>query len=158
MNEQMKKVGRDISLKMALTMSVCLSLVGTVSSGHFTVVGFIVSFLVSFIVSLVIGLLIPMGRITGAALKAAGIKRGSLKARLLESLISDLIYTPIMTFVMVFLAYNAAMRQSGGAAQLSLGRMFFSSLIICFAAAYVIIFIVQPIFMKQPMKKYGCRM
>ncbi len=143
---------------MALTMSFFLSLVGTVSSGHFTIVGFVVSFLVSFIISLIIGLLIPMGRIAGAALKAAGLKRGTLPARLLESMISNLIYTPIMTFVMAFLAYNAAMRQSGGAAQLSFGRMFFSSLIICFIAAYVIIFIVQPIFMKQAMKKYGIRM
>ena len=155
MNDQMKKIGRDISIKMAATMSFCLSLVGTLSSGHFTPVGFVVSFLVSFVISLLIGLVIPMGKVSGAVLVKMNLIRGTLGARLVESLISNLIYTPIMTFVMVFLAYNMVMRQSGGMAQLNFWGMFLPSLIICFVVGYVIIFIVQPIFMKIAMKKYG---
>jgi hypothetical protein len=155
MNEQMKKAGRDISLKMAVTMSFCMSLIGNLSSGHFTIPGFLVSFVLSFLISLAIGLLIPMGRVSGAVCKKAGLKRGSLGARLMESFVSNLIYTPLMTLVMVFFAYNMAMRASGGMAALNFGQMFLHSLIICFVAGYIVIFIVQPIFMRQAMKKYG---
>ena len=154
MNKQMKKAGRDISLKMAVTMSFFMSLVGTLSSGHFTIPGFLISFVLSFLISLVIGLAIPMGKVTGAACRAMKLDRGTLGARLLESFISNLIYTPIMTFAMVFFAYSMAMKQSGGMAGLNYWRMLFPSFLICFVAGYIIIFIVQPIFMKQAMKKY----
>ncbi len=155
MNEQMKKAGRDISLKMAVTMSFFMSLIGNLSSGHFTIPGFLVSFILSFLISLAIGLIIPMGKACGAVCGALGLKRGSLSARLMESFVSNLIYTPLMTLAMVFFAYNMAMKNSGGMAALNFGEMLAHSLIICFAAGYIIIFIVQPIFMKQAMKKYG---
>ena len=155
MEEQMKKVGRSISIKMAVTMSFFLSLVGNLTSGHFSLVGFLTSFLISLVISILIGLLVPIGKLGGAACRAAKLKQGSLGARLMESLVSDLIFTPIMTLIMVFLAYNAVMKQSGGMAQISFGGMFFSSLIICFIVGYVLIFIVQPLFFRQAMKKYG---
>ncbi len=155
MDQKMRLVGRDMSIKMGITMSFFLSLIGTATSGHFTIPGFLISFVVSTIISLIIGFLIPMGKLSNGLLNKFHLIRGNLGARCLETLVSDLIYTPIMTFAMVFLAYNMAMKQSGGMAQLSLGKMFLSSLIICFLAAFVIIFIVQPIFMKQAMKKHG---
>ena len=155
MDQKMKQIGRDMSIKMGITMSFFLSLIGTLTSGHFTVPGFLISFVISTIISLIIGFLIPMGKLSGGLLNKLNLVRGSLGGRLVETLVSDLIYTPIMTFAMVFLAYNMAMKQSGGMAQLQFGKMFVSSLIICFLAGFVIIFIVQPIFMKQTMKKYG---
>ena len=155
MNDQMKKAGRDISIKMAFTMSLVMSLIGNLSSGHFTVPGFLISFILSFLISLAIGLLIPMGKVSGAACKAVNLKRGSIGARLMESFVSNLIYTPLMTLVMVFFAYTMAMRQSGGMAQLNFWGMFLHSLIICFVAGYVVIFIVQPVFMRLAMIKYG---
>ncbi len=155
MEEQMRKIGREVSIKMAVTMSFFLSLVGNLTSGHFSLMGFISSFFISLVISLIIGLIIPIGKLGGAACRAARLRQGSLGARLMESLVSNLIFTPIMTLVMVFLAYRAVMRQSGGMAQLSFGSMFLRSLIICFIIGYVIIFIVQPLFFKQAMKKYG---
>ena len=155
MDQKMKMIGRDMSIKMGVTMSFFLSLIGTATSGHFTVPGFAISFVISSIISLIIGFAIPMGKVTGALIEKRHLKRGSLGARCIETFVSDLIYTPIMTFAMVFLAYNMAMKQSGGMAQLSFGKMFFSSLIICFLAAFIIIFILQPLYMKQTMKKYG---
>ena len=155
MEEMMRKVGRDMSIRMGISMSFCLSLVGTLTSGHFTPVGFIVSLVISSIISLIIGFVIPMGKVTGAALQKMKLERGSIGGRFVETFISDLIYTPIMTFVMVFLAYKMAMKNSGGEAGLNFGAMFLSSLLICFVAGFVLIFIVQPLFMKQVMKKYG---
>ncbi len=155
MNEQMRKIGRSMSIKMGITMSFCLSLIGMGTSGHFTVPGFLISFVVSTILSLIIGFVVPMGRISASACRALKLEQGSVPARIVETLISDLIYTPIMTLAMVGLAYNMAMRQSGGKAQLNFAGMFFPSLVICLLAGLVIIFIIQPIFFRQTMKKYG---
>lgn len=151
MDQQMRIVGRAMSIRMGILMSFCLSLVGTLSSGHFTIPGFLISFIVSTFVSLVIGFLVPIAPICGGACRKLGLQRGSLGARLLETFISDLIYTPIMTFAMVFLAYQMAMKQSNGAAGLDFGPMFLSSLLICFLVAYVLIFIFQPLFLKRVM-------
>ena len=137
MNEQMRKIGRSMSIKMGVTMSFCLSLIGMGTSGHFTVPGFLISFVVSTILSLIIGFVVPMGKISASACKSLGLKPGTLPARCIESIISDLIYTPIMTLVMVGLAYTMAMRMSGGKAQLSFAGMFFPSLVICFLAGLV---------------------
>jgi hypothetical protein len=155
MEEMMKKIGRGMSICMGLTMSFCLSLVGTLTSGHFTVPGFIISFIVSTIISLIIGFLIPMGKVTNALSGKLGLKQGTLPEKLFSSLISNLIYTPIMTFCMVFLAYQMAMKQSGGMAQLNFLGMFLPSLIICFIVGYVLILIFQPLFFKMLMAKYA---
>ena len=155
MNEQMRKINRSMSIKMGITMSFFMSLIGMSTSGHFTIPGFVVSFVISSIISLVIGFLIPMGRLSAMACKALKFQRGSLPARIVETVVSDLVYTPVMTLAMVGLAYNMAMKQSGGMADLNFARMFFPSLIICFLAGLVIIFIIQPVYFKQTMKKYG---
>ena len=153
MEEQMKKIGRQMAIRMGLLMSFCLALTGTLSSGHFTPIGFLLSFVVSAIISICIGFIVPIGKVTTGACVKAGLKPGTLPGRLFESLISNLIYTPLMTFIMVFLAYTMAMKQSGGMAQLSFIGMFLPSLLLCFVVGYILIFIFQPLFMKQLMKK-----
>ncbi len=159
MEETMKKIAMGMNIRMGLVMSFCMSLLGNLigmkNSGKFSIVGFLLSFVISTVISFAIGFLIPMGKMGAGALRRFKLQRGSLPARLLESLISNCIYTPIITLVMVILAYRNAMRQSGGMAQISFLPMFLSSLVICFIVGYVIIFIIQPLFMKQLMKKYG---
>lgn len=155
MEETIRKVGRAMSIRMGIAMSFWLSLIGTLTSGHFTPVGFLVSFLVSSVISLIIGFVLPVGKITGGTCEKMGLQRGSIKYRFMESFISDLLYTPVLTLVMVFLAYQAVMKQSGGAAKLNFAGMFFPSLGICFVAGFVLIFLIQPIFMKSVFKKYG---
>ena len=113
MEEQMRKIGRQMAIRMGILMSLCLSLVGTLTSGHFTVPGFIISFVLSSILSLIIGFVIPIGKVTSGLCEKMKLKRGSIGARIFESVMSDAIYTPIMTLAMVALAYNVAMRQSG---------------------------------------------
>ena len=155
MSEKDKKIGRDMSLLMGFTMSLFLSLVGTATSGHFTVQGWLISFVASLAVSLVIGFVIPVGKVSGDVSRSFNLVRGTMKARLVESLTSNLIYTPILTFLMVTLAYNMAMRQSGGMADLQFGPMFIHSLIITFIVGYILVFFLQPFFVKRLLKKYG---
>ena len=117
MNEEMRKktrkVGIEMNLCMGITLSFFLSLVGTLSSGHFTVSGWLLSFLISTVISIVIGLLIPMNKVMEAVDRKAGLQSGSLGARFLDSLISDLIYTPLLTLCMVGFAYWIIVRHGG---------------------------------------------
>ena len=155
MNEQMKKISRGMSIRMGLAMSLCMSLIGTLTSGHFTPMGFLMGFVVSFIVSLLIGFVVPVGKISRDFTVKRNMQPGKISTRLTESMISNLVYTPVMTLVMVALAYFMAMKQSGGMAQISFWPMFLRSLLICFIAGYVLIFLIQPVFFNSLMRKYG---
>ncbi len=148
MEKRMKAAGIKIAICMGIVMSFFLSLVGTLTSGHFTVGGFLLSFLISTVISIIIGLIVPMGRINMSIEKKMGCPPGAIKVKLLESLISNLIYTPIMTLSMVSLAYITVMRQSNGMAQLQFVPMFLRSLVICFIVGYFLIFIFAPFFAK----------
>lgn len=149
MDETMKKVGRKMSLYMGVTMSFILSLVGNLSSGHFTLPGFLISFVVSTIAALIIGFIVPIGKITGNALRNARLEPNSTGGKLLSALISDLIYTPILTLLMVFLAYRQATAQG---AQLNFLNMFLPSLLLSLVVGYFCIFFIEPVFMKLAMK------
>ena len=155
MDEQMRKIGREMSVRMGLTMSFVMALVGTLTSGHFTFVGFLISFVCSAVIALAMGFLIPIGKITNDLTVRKGMKPGKLSTRCAEALISNLIYTPVITLAMVGLGYYLAMKQSGGMAQLSFGPMFLHSLVICLIVGFVLIFLVQPLFLRSLMGKYN---
>ena len=61
-----------MSLLMGTTMSFVLSLIGNLSSGMFTVPGFLKSFCISFLISLIIGFIIPIKKISDALCEKAG--------------------------------------------------------------------------------------
>lgn len=148
----MKKVGLQMSILMAVTLSFCLSLMGTLSSGHFTVPGFLMSFGISTVISLIIGFLVPMKKLEDGLVRKCGIEEHSLPARLLSTLVSDLVYTPILTFSMVFMAYKQATAHGSNMPFLP---SFIKSLILSLIVAYIIIFIVKPLFLKFVMKQNG---
>ncbi|SDB68978.1 hypothetical protein [Butyrivibrio sp. INlla16] len=103
---------------------------------------------------LIIGFVIPIGKVTGGLCAKWGLERGKIGTRVVESLISDVIYTPVITFAMVAFAYNMAIRQSEGMAQMPpFVIMFLKSLFICFVVGFFLIFIIQPILLKQLIKK-----
>ena len=155
MEQVMRSVGIKMSILMGLTMSFFLSLAGTffgtMRAGRpFPPVGWLISFFVSLIVSLIIGFAVPMGRISRSIGEKMG--KGTLKARVVDALVSDLIYTPVITLVMVFLNYRQAVAQGSQAPFIA---MFLPSLILCFAVGFILIFVFQPMFMKQLMKGIG---
>ncbi len=152
MDEQMKIIGRKMSIRMGIMMSFALALVGTLTSGHFTIPGFLLSFVVSAIISLIIGFLVPVGKISADFCRKRKYAPGTLANGIASSLISDIIYTPIITLIMVALAYLMVMKQSGGMAQLMFLPMFLKSLVICFVVGFILIFIFMPIFLKGIMK------
>ncbi|MCR5356985.1 MAG: hypothetical protein K6E63_06220 [Lachnospiraceae bacterium] len=155
MNEDiMKKIGKQMGIRMGLLMSFSLALIGTLTSGHFTIPAFLISFVISTVVSVIIGLIIPVGKVSSDACRKHNLAPGSLKARRLESLISDLIYTPIMTLIMVSFAYFMV-KKSGAEAAPPFIMMFLRSFVICMIAGYILIFIFMPLFLKQLLKKEG---
>ena len=153
--DKMKRIGRQMGIRMGLLMSFSLALIGTATSGHFTIPGFLVSFVISSVVSIIIGFVVPVGKISGDLCRKKGLRPGTVKARLLESFISDIIYTPVMTLIMVGFAYMMIMKNSGGNAQVPFLPMFLESFVICMIAGYILIYIFMPLFLKQIMKKEG---
>lgn len=145
----MKKVGRKMSVMMGVTMSFCMSLIGNLTSGHFTVPGLIISFILSTIICLIIGLFVPIGLIAQKASAKCGLEKGSLGARGLESLVTDLFFTPIMTTAMISYAYT--MSKKHGEAMKFLPA-FLSSLGIGLIVCFLLAFILTPVYLKIAMK------
>ena len=148
----MKKIGRQISIRMGIVLSFFLSLVGNLASGHFALPGWLISFVISTMVSLIIGFLVPMKNVTEGASRKLGLQPGRIGTRCVESLVSDLIYTPIITLLMVAFAYFMAVRQG---ARLHFLPMFLSSLGLCMIVGFVLIFLLQPIIMRRVFRSNG---
>ncbi|MBP3242391.1 MAG: hypothetical protein J6L99_00895 [Ruminococcus sp.] len=152
----MKKFGIMMNICMGATISFFLSLVNMLASGHFAVPGFIISFIISTIISIIIGFIVPIPKVESKFFTKHGIEPHSLKARLTGSCLSDFIYTPIMSLVMVLFARNSIVRSGAPAAAIPpLVPMYLKSLILSLVVCYIIVFIVQPIFVKALMKKFG---
>ena len=150
----MRKIMIMMSVLMGFTMSLCLSLLGTGMSGHFTVP----AWLFSFVISLIIGFIVPMKKVSDAACNKAGIIPESFKGNLLSSLISNVIYTPVITIAMVVLMVGGAARQmrEAGAPESaipSIQQALVPSLVVSFIVGYIIIFIVQPLYIRMLLKK-----
>ena len=148
----MKKIGMKMSLLMGLSMSFVLSRIGLLSSGKFTVGEFLKSFIISFLISMVIGLIIPMKKISDSLLVKFNAKAGTTKARVIEALVSDVLYSPLMTFIMVYMAYRQA---TSHGAKIPFGPMLLKSEIISFIAAFVLAYVLSPVFLKLLMKGNG---
>ena len=149
----MKKIGREISILMGLTLSFFMSLTGNLASGKFSFIGFILGFVIGFIISLVIGFAVPIRKVNMAVDKKLGLRPGSRSAHAVESLVSDFIYTPIITLAMITLAYKNA--KSHGAKDLHFLPMFAKSLLLSLVVGYVLVFVFVPLIMKFVFKRNG---
>ncbi|MBR1815069.1 MAG: hypothetical protein IJ763_00035 [Lachnospiraceae bacterium] len=148
----MKKIGRQMSILMGVTLSFFLSLTGLLASGKFNVAGWLISFLISTVISLIIGFLVPMKKVTDSVNNKLNLTPGKLGTRCMESLMSDLIYTPIITLAMVFMAYKKA---TAHGAKIPFIAMFGKSLVLCMVVGFILIFIFMPIYMRLVFKKNG---
>ena len=145
----MKKVGRKISIIMGLTMSFCMSLIGNLTSGHFSVPGFLISFVISAAICLAIGFFVPVGQIAHNTCEKRGLERGSLSARCLESLITDVFFSPIMTVAMTSYAYMMSKKHDY---DMKFLPAFISSLCIGLVVCFILAFIFAPIYLRIAMK------
>lgn len=149
MEKEMRRAGQKMSLYMGVTLSFILSLVGTLSSGHFTVPGWLISFVCSTIIALIIGFVVPMGKISRNLTEKLNLDPESVPAKLLKALVSDLIYTPLITLAMVYMAYRQA---SAHGAPVNFWGMFLPSLLLSLVVAYFCIYFIEPIFLKKVMR------
>ena len=78
-----------MGILMGGTISFVNSLIGTLSSGRFTVGGFLNSFLISFVISQILGLIIPIKKISDSLIKKLDLQPGTLKARIVDALVSS---------------------------------------------------------------------
>ena len=140
-----KKAQIRMGLMMGAAMSFTLSLIGMLSSGQFTVPGFLLNVAISFVISFVLGLIVPVKKISNSLVEKLGLEKGSLGARMADTLVSDLAMSPVMTFIMVGVAYLQA-RSHG--APVVFGQMYLKALGISLVGAYIMIFLVSPVFEK----------
>ena len=143
---EMKKGGVKMGFLMSITLSFCLSLHGTLTSGKFTLMSFLTSFVISFVISLIIGTLVPMKQVNEWVDRTFHVKPRSIPAHLLESLFSDLIYTPAITASMITYVYVTA--RAHGAHMPPYPLMLLNAVWKSFIIAYIIILIVMPIYTK----------
>ena len=148
----MKKIGLQMNLLMALSLSFALSLYGNLSSGHFRFPAFLLSFLLSAVISFVIGLLVPMPKLEQKICGKVGADPRSAGGNAVMSLVSDLIYTPVITLAMTGLAYPQAVKHG---ASVSFGGMFLVSLLISMLIGFVLIFILKPLFLRLVLRMNG---
>lgn len=153
MEQNMRALGMKMSVLMGITMSFVLSLVGTLTGGHFSVPSWIISFGLSLIISLVIGFVVPIKKVGDKVCGAFKINPESGKGNLLSGLISDLIYTPVITIIMVVVMLGNAAKHAPEGAVPPISRVLPGSLLICFVIGYIVIIIVQPLFLKMLLKK-----
>lgn len=152
MPENMRKIGMMMTFMMGFTMSLVLSLTGTLSGGHFTVPSWLVSFGISFVISLIIGFIVPIKRVGDAVCNKVNVVPESFKGNLVSAFISDLIYTPIITIIMVVIMVGNAAKHAPEGQAPSIGQVLPGSLILCFVVGYIVIAIIQPVFLKMLMK------
>lgn len=149
-----------MTVYMGITMSFVLSLVGTLAGGHFTIVSWLISFGISLVISLVIGCIVPIKKLGDAACAKCKVDPQSMKGNLLSALISDLIYTPVITVVMVSIMMNMVKKQIAAAGRVAvgfptLGQALVPALIITLLVGFIVIALIQPVFIKMLVKKYA---
>lgn len=146
-----KKIKLSMSIMMGVTLSLCLSFVGTFTSGSFTPGAFLVSFMESLVISLVIGYFVPMKKLEDSACEKFGVTGKPLACRAVGSLVSDLIYTPIITIAMVTINFFKIPAAHRPPYIIMLGK----SMLISLVVAYLIVFLVGDNFMRMILKKNG---
>lgn len=153
MEQNMRKIGMCMNLLMGVSMSLVLSFVGTMTSGHFAIPMWLMSFGISFVISLVIGFAVPIKKLGDMACTKCKVNPESFKGNLVSSLVSDLIYTPIITIIMVVTMLTNAAKHAPAGSVPPVGRVLPGSLIISLVVGYVVIAILQPLFLKMLIKK-----
>lgn len=141
----MDKVGKQMSIYMGVTLSLCLSLVGTLTSGHFTVPALLTGFVVGMVISIALGFVIPVKKLTDAVCEELEVEENTGAGRCISALVSDVLYTPVITLAMVILAYVNTVSHGGS---MPFVPALVKSFVVCFAAGYVIIFFAEPLFLR----------
>lgn len=156
----MKKIMMLMTILMGFTMSLVLSLVGTLMGGHFSIPSWLLSFGISFVLSIIIGFIVPVKMLGDKFCGKCKTVPESPKGNFLSAIISNLIYTPFLTIVMVCTMVGIATKEIPEmAARINIMvHALIPSLIVCLIVGYIVIVIVQPLFIKLLIGKQGCQL
>ncbi|MCQ2978791.1 MAG: hypothetical protein MJ245_03235 [Clostridia bacterium] len=107
MEEITKKINKFMTITMGITISIILSTLGVVMSGHFSVPTLIISMVCSIIIALLIGFLIPIRKLIEViCTNIVGIWEA-----IIDNFIMNLFYVLIITTINVFLMTTMAGKQ-----------------------------------------------
>ena len=149
LKEKMESVGPMVGIMTGVSLSLVLSILGPIASGHFHIVAFLVSFLCSSVLSIIIGLFIPVKGIADTVCKKAGADLKKIGGRLLWSLMANLLFTPIISFFMVLMAY---VRNSHLDSSISFHVMFVKNLLVSLPVGLIVVVIAMPFLHKMAYK------
>lgn len=107
----MKKVNFLMALFSSLTLSIPLSFLMCMLSGHFSIPSWLMGCTICFVFSFILSLLIPMQKLQLKICKARGSRFSDISSQAINALISTLILTPIVSFVISFIMVNMANKQ-----------------------------------------------
>jgi len=153
--EPMSNIDKSMNICMGIAMSFVLTLVGSLSSGHFRFQSFIMSLLLSSVISIMLGFVIPVGKINRSINEKFGTGGHGIKARIINSLIADIIYTPILTYIMVGFSLIIMTKNIDVEVEVPFFSTFWKSLKLCFLVGFVVVFLIQPVIFKWLMRKEG---
>lgn len=142
-----------MNLCMGFTMSFILSLVGNLTSGHFTVPAWLQSAIVSFVISVVIGFLVPIKVLSEKACHLCKVELRSMKGNLVGAAVSNLVYTPILTILMVVMGLRTAAKHAPAGVVPPVMKVLPRSMIVSLVVGYIVILIVHPLFIRLLIKK-----
>lgn len=91
-----------------------------------------------------------MKKLSDYLIAKAKLDPRGLKARVVSSLVSALVFSPLVTFAMVYLAYTGAKAQG---VELEFGKMLMRSEIISIISAFILSFIITPVYAKMIFKE-----
>ena len=153
MYKEMREIAIKMNILMGISMSLILSLVGTLMSGHFSFPAWRSSFMISFVIAMFIGFVVPIKKTSDIVCEKCKVDPESKKSNLLRALISDLVYTPIITILMEIIMLNNAAKNAPAGAVPPLAKVLPGSLAICFIIGFVVIAIIQPLFLNMLLNK-----
>ena len=148
----MRFTERLVFIGMGVMLSFCLSLTGTLTSGHFAVASLLQSFGLSLIVSLIFSLLLPFESIYDMVHERFNADNLAMARYIVVSCIIVIIYVPSITFLMIVFAYFRISAYSPDR-NLSLSTMYLSMLCPCLLIGFVIVLLFLPIYTKLKEKK-----
>ena len=109
------KIRLYVSIGMSVANSIVLSLLGTLTSGHFTIKTWLISLAISLGVSFGLSLLIPMKEVGEWVCRKFKTHDKAVKGRFLSGAACNLIMSPLMALVMTVTMVSGGIRQTTAA-------------------------------------------
>ena len=139
----MNNISKKIGISMNITMCFCLSMIGLISAGKFSLNRFIFNLILSLTISTILRRFIPIDKLTEDIISRMKLKPNTLKHHLVRTFIYGLLFTPLMAFIMSSIAYLNA---TSHGAKIPYLPMVSRAILISFISCYFLALVAGPFF------------